>query len=213
MAGNPVFTTQKRKFSYTTSDESGSGIKQALKRKKSKENIAEGKTDEFDEWDDDLKLTQQELTEIDVAASQAYIQKSKASTSHPVTSHATVNLPAPSKPAPHTSRGPLQNEPNTFIPRLVRQSSSTSSSSTYPLSTTGSYESCSSSHSTNSNGGPRAHPQYARSSSTIVAPGAQRLSSGAATTLPSNLMTELEYLREEMKKVFFLFMIYIYFCR
>lgn len=198
MAGNPIFTSQKRKFTYTSA-ESSTSIKPPLKRKKSKENIAGGQADEFDEWDDDLKLTQQELTDIDVAASQAYVQTSNAPSLCQGNNQAPINLPAPSKPAPHPSRGPLQNEPNIYIPKLVRQSSSTSSSSTYPISSSATYESFSSNHSTSSNG-PRAPPQLGRTGSTTAAPSVQRFTSGATTNFPSNLMAELEQLREEMKK-------------
>lgn len=198
MAGNPVFTSHKRKFSYsTTASENSTGIKQPFKRKKSKENIAEG--DDFDEWDDDLLLTQQELTDLDVAASQAYIQKSKASTSHPGNIQAPTDLQPPSRPAPHPSRGPLQNEPNVFIPKLGRHaSSSTSSSSTYPLSSSTSFESFSSSHSTSSNC-PKTTARDVKSGSAIAVSGAPGISSTTAS-ISGNLMGELQHLREEMKK-------------
>ncbi|XP_014784739.1 serine-rich adhesin for platelets isoform X1 [Octopus bimaculoides] len=187
MAEPPALPNQKRKFCYQRAQLDKSSTS---KRRKDSD---ESKNDFEDDWDGELTLTQQELNELDNAASSAYTVKAGPSSVKPdqgqAPNVATKVVTPGVLPGSHTQfLFPKQDvAPYQPVSKLVQRSSSTSSSSsTFPVSSTTSYDSSNSSHSS-------------ASSSSLHRPKSDS-SKGDKTTLDQKLIEELQLLRRESKK-------------
>lgn len=190
MAEPPALPNQKRKFCYQRPQLDKPSTS---KRRKDSD---ESKNDFEDDWDGELTLTQQELNELDNAASNAYTVKAGPSSVKPdqgQASNVATKVVTPGVlPGSHAQFLFPKQDVATYQPtsKLVQRSSSTSSSSsTFPISSTTSYDSSNSSHSSTSSSS--LHRLKSDSSN------------GDKPTLDQKLVDELQLLRRESKKVCF----------